>query len=265
MTQATLVVPCYNESARLDDAQLLAIVDSRPGLRLLLVDDGSTDDTRTRLSALAAQRPERITALALPRNGGKAEAVRRGMLAALNGPAAVVGYFDADLSTPGPEVLRLLQVMEDGTAEVVMGSRIALLGNQIERKASRHYLGRVFATCASLLLRARVYDTQCGAKLFRRSAALHASLNVPFLSRWAFDVELLGRLLAGAPAVAPLPLGTFLEVPLRAWRDVPGSKLRARAMAGALKDLMLIGADLARRRRPQMLAGISGHRTDVRR
>ena len=50
---------------------------------------------------------------------------------------------------------------------------------------------------ASLILHARVYDTQCGAKLFRRSAALEAALADPFLSRWSFDVELLGRMLIG--------------------------------------------------------------------
>jgi dolichyl-phosphate beta-glucosyltransferase len=264
VSHATLVIPCYNEASRLDDASLLAIVDARPGVRLLLVDDGSTDDTRTRLSALAARRPERIAALPLPRNGGKAEAVRRGMLAALDGGADVVGYIDADLATPGPEVLRLLETIQGAAAQVVMGSRIALLGYQIERSESRHYLGRLFASCASLLLRTRVYDTQCGAKLFRRSAALAASLDEPFLSRWAFDVELLGRLLSGTPTVAPLPQGAFLEVPLRVWRDVPGSKLRPGAMAGSLKDLVLIGVDL-RRRRNRAEAATGGQRTSGRR
>jgi glycosyltransferase involved in cell wall biosynthesis len=252
---ATVVVPCYNEAARLDEAAFVALADARPGLRLLFVDDGSTDDTAARLAALAARRPERIAVLGMPRNGGKAEAVRQGLQAALERPgdgadrAEIVGYVDADLSTPVPEVLRLLQVIDERGLAVVTGARVALLGNHIERSRSRHYLGRVFASAASILLRARVYDTQCGAKLFRRTPALAAALAEPFLSRWCFDVELLGRLLTGAPGVPPVPTDGFLEVPLGAWRDVPGSKLRPKAMVGALKDLGRIGADLGRRRR----------------
>jgi len=249
VSEATLVVPCYNEEQRLDERALVALVDARPGLGLVLVDDGSTDGTRRLLETLAARRPDRIQVLALPKNGGKAEAVRQGMQAALERAGDVVGYFDADLSTPGPEILRLLDAIVERDAAVVMGARIALLGSHIERTVARHYLGRVFASVASILLAARVYDTQCGAKLFRRSPALSAALATPFLSRWAFDVELLGRLLTGEPGVAPVPLERMLELPLESWRDVPVSKLRPAAMVGALKDLSLIGVDLARRRR----------------
>jgi dolichyl-phosphate beta-glucosyltransferase len=246
-----LVVPCYNEAARLDDAALLSLVDGElPAMRLLLVDDGSGDETGARLAALAHRAPGRIETLVLDRNRGKAEAVRQGMLAALARDATIVGYFDADLSTPVAELRRLLAMIEGRPdVGVVMGARISLLGNDIRRSHTRHYLGRVFATLASLILRARVYDTQCGAKLFRRSAALEAALREPFRSRWSFDVELLGRLLTGDATTPGLPVGQVLEVPLRSWRDVPGSKLRVSAMAGALKDLAQIAGDLARRRR----------------
>jgi glycosyltransferase involved in cell wall biosynthesis len=244
-----LVVPCYNEAARLNDAAMLSLCEARPDLGLLLVDDGSKDETLARLRALAAQRPDRLELVALARNSGKAEAVRQGLLAALAGPAELVGYFDADLSTPVPELLRLVQVAEERGAAVVLGARVALLGSEIDRKPARHYLGRVFASAASLMLKLRVYDTQCGAKVLRRTPSLAAALETPFLSRWAFDVELIGRMLTGAPGVAPTPADAFLEVPLTYWRDVPGSKLRASAMAGSLADLARIGADLARRRR----------------
>jgi dolichyl-phosphate beta-glucosyltransferase len=249
LTDATLVIPCYDEEKRLDAAALLAMVDGRPGLQLLLVDDGSKDGTRRVLDELAAARPGHITAMGLPENGGKAETVRQGLQVALAGPAPIVGYFDADLSTPPAEVLRLLDVIQEQGAAAVIGARVALLGSDIQRTASRHYLGRLFASLASLMLAARVYDTQCGAKLFRRSPALAAAVETPFLSRWAFDVELLGRLLIGTSTVAPIGADQVVEVPLRAWRDVPGSKLKSAAMVGALKDLALIGADLARRRR----------------
>jgi glycosyltransferase involved in cell wall biosynthesis len=253
LNQAILVVPCFNEAARLEPAALLSLVDGPPpGPGLLLVDDGSRDDTRARLYALAARAPDRVEVLALPENRGKGEAVRQGLRHALRtaGAPGVVGYFDADLSTPISELRRLLQVMaQSPAAEVVMGARISLLGSDIERSAVRHYLGRIFATFASLILQTRVYDTQCGAKLFRRSPALDAALAEPFLSRWAFDVELLGRLLAGGAATPPINQKSFVEVPLHAWRDVPGSKLNPPAMAGALKELPQIHIDLKRRRR----------------
>jgi dolichyl-phosphate beta-glucosyltransferase len=249
VTTATLVVPCYDEEHRLDAGALLAMVDGRPDVRLLLVDDGSRDGTRRVLEGLAAARPGRIEALVLSPNGGKAEAVRQGMRAALAGPVDIVGYFDADLSTPPEEILRLLDITASGRAAVVMGARVALLGSDIHRAALRHYLGRVFASFASIMLAVRVYDTQCGAKLFRRSPALAAALETPFLSRWAFDVELLGRLFTGTPDVARISPNDVLEVPLHTWRDVPGSKVDPTAMVGALKDLALIGMDLKRRRR----------------
>jgi hypothetical protein len=72
-----------------------------------------------------------------------------------------------------------------------------------------------------------VYDTQCGAKVFRRTAALEAALDQPFSGRWAFDVELIGRLHLGTRAAPGVPISRFVEMPLREWRDVAGSTLRA--------------------------------------
>jgi glycosyltransferase involved in cell wall biosynthesis len=245
----TIVVPCYNEGKRLDADAFLGLL-AWPGLRLLFVDDGSTDDTADRLAALsAAAPPDRVGVLDLGRNQGKAEAVRRGLREALGDPHVdVVGYLDADLATPVEEVLRLLEVMQARNAAVLLASRVSLLGREIDRRPWRHYLGRLFASAASLVLRLAVYDTQCGAKLFRRSPALEAAVAEPFLSRWIFDVELLGRLLAGARGVPPLDLALIVEEPLRRWRDVPGSKLRPGHFARAARDLAEIAVDLRRRR-----------------
>jgi dolichyl-phosphate beta-glucosyltransferase len=245
----TVVVPCYNEAQRLDAGPLLEFAGGAPGANLLFVNDGSTDATGERLAAIAAQRPDRVRVLTLEANSGKAEAVRRGMRAALDDGAQVVGYLDADLSTPPPELARVGTALSRPGIEVAIGARVALLGTDIERSAVRHYLGRVFASLASLILKARIYDTQCGAKLFRASPSLDAALAEPFISRWAFDIELLGRMLAGAGGQPPLPLTAIVEVPLHTWHDVKGSKLGAGAMAKTLLELGRIGADLAKRRR----------------
>jgi glycosyltransferase involved in cell wall biosynthesis len=208
---------------------------------LLLVDDGSTDRTLDVLAEIQGAAPaSTVRVLPLPRNGGKAEAVRQGLANALGRGARLIGYADADLSTPFAELSRLLEPVEQGTADVVLGSRVALLGTHIERTRARHYLGRVFATAASLLLKLGVYDTQCGAKFFRQSPALESALSVPFSSSWAFDVELIGRLLLGAPGAPPIAPDRFVEIPLRAWRDVRGSHLKSRDMARAAFDLVRI-------------------------
>lgn len=243
-----LTVPCYNEGARLDDNAFLALISCFAGLDLLFVNDGSTDRTQERLDLLFVKAPARIGILQLDSNQGKAEAVRRGLLRALAEGAEAVGYVDADLATPENEVRRLVAILRDSNAAVVMASRIMLLGHEIERPLVRHYLGRLFAIAGSAVLGQRIYDTQCGAKFFRRTPALEAALRKPFLSRWAFDVELLGRLLIGSPGAAPVSTTDIREEPLLAWRDVPGSKLRTWHMVGAACDLVRIAVDLRKRR-----------------
>jgi glycosyltransferase involved in cell wall biosynthesis len=249
MPRLTVVVPCYNEADRLDAAPLLAFIDGHPDASFLLVDDGSTDGTGTVLERLAAERPGRIGVLPLSPNRGKAEAVREGLRTALAAGAEVVGYLDADLSTPPAQIDDLQAALARPGVQVAIAARIGMLGYDIERSAVRHYLGRVFASAASMILQARVYDTQCGAKLFRANAALSEALAVPFLSRWAFDVEFLGRLLIGTPDVPGLPLQAIVEVPLPIWHDVKGSKLGLAGMARTLSDLARVATDIAARRR----------------
>lgn len=240
------VVPCFNEAARLDQAALLDLA-NQAETSVLLVDDGSTDATLHRLRELEAECPDRITVLALPRNRGKAEAVRQGIVHALGGSADAIGFADADLATPPAELRRLAELIRVGDHDLVLGSRIQLLGRMIHRRHLRHYVGRVFATCASLALGLAVYDTQCGAKVFRRSEALQAAMATPFRSRWAFDVELLARLVRPGRGAPGIPLARIWEEPLRVWTDVAGSKLGAAAGLRAVFDLAHIAWALRRR------------------
>jgi len=113
MSGATLVIPAYNEAARLDGAALIALCAARADLRLVLVDDGSTDGTLAALQAIGAACPTQIAVLSLPANAGKAEAVRRGMLAALAGPAEIVGFINRLRDERGRYPVR-------GNAEMVM-------------------------------------------------------------------------------------------------------------------------------------------------
>src|SRR5262249_51994779 len=164
--------------------------------------------------------------LAFSENQGKGEAVRQGMLLAMREGSELVGYFDADLATPPEEIHRLIEIILESQSQGVTGARVAMLGTVIRRRPIRHYLGRVFATFASLVLKVAVYDTQCGAKLFRAGPLLAAVLSEPFAARWAFDVELLGRLLLGSHDARGLGAGALLEVPLRRWTHMDNEKLR---------------------------------------
>jgi glycosyltransferase involved in cell wall biosynthesis len=241
LRRRVVVVPCFNEVARLDADAVVSLLDDAC-TDVLFVDDGSTDGTRALLQALARVHAPRVRVLAIDDNRGKGEAVRRGLLAAVEAGADVVGFLDADLSTPVEEMRRILAVLDErADVDVAMGARVAMLGRTIERSPTRHYLGRVFATAASTLLGVQVYDTQCGAKAFRIGPALRAALAAPFVSRWAFDVELLARLLS------TLPVSRVVEVPLLRWHDVPGSSLSPGAMVRAGVDLLRIG--VARRPR----------------
>ncbi len=228
-----LVVPCKDEAARLDAEAFLAAVDTHPWLDLLFVDDGSTDATGDVLSRLAAARPERIRHLHLPQNRGKGEAVRFGLNRALeaipDGSDHAVGYWDADLATPLEDVARFREAMVAEGLDGVLGARIKMLGKAVRRRAWRHWAGRVAATLASELLDLPVYDTQCGAKLFRATPALRALLTEPFRSRWAFDVELLVRWRRLHPDLGDDDLHhALMELPVSRWAEVPGSKVTLR-------------------------------------
>jgi hypothetical protein len=148
-----------------------------------------------------------------------------------------VGFWDADLATPLDAVRDFINVMQQSPQyRWVIGARVRLLGRKIERHAHRHYAGRVFATAASLALGLPVYDTQCGAKLFRADDALTTVLEAPFLSRWSFDVEMLARLkcVRGVDVEREV-----VELPLREWCDVAGSKVK-------VSDFLRSGVDLLR-------------------
>ena len=111
MARSTMVIPCYNEAARLDDAALLSLVDGdADGIALLLVDDGSRDETPARLAALAQKVPERIQALSMQPTAARRRRCARACRRRWKTGAEVVGYFDADLSTPVSEIRRLLAI-----------------------------------------------------------------------------------------------------------------------------------------------------------
>ena len=225
MEDISLVIPCFNEAARFRGDVVLAYLAGHPSVRVCLVDDGSSDGTRRTLEAIREANARQVQVLALDANRGKAEAVRRGVqMMAAESPSGLIGYWDADLSTPLEELETLLDVLQkDAGCRLAMGVRLKRLGSRIDRRVSRHMLGRVFATAATLVLGLPVYDSQCGAKLMRPDI-IACAFDEPFTTDWLFDVEILARLRNrfGSEGVQQM----VTEVPLGTWTDVPGSKVR---------------------------------------
>jgi dolichyl-phosphate beta-glucosyltransferase len=234
-----LVIPCYDEGSRFKSEAFLELVASRSDAGVVFVDDGSTDDTAAILADVVTKSRGRMSVVTLPQNAGKARAVQCGVLAAFEQRPEFVGYWDADLSTPLAALPEFIEVLDaNPLVEMVIGSRVKLLGRHIDRKMIRHYCGRLFATAASLALHVGVYDTQCGAKIFRANESVRQVFAAPFQSRWIVDIEILARYIAlNGAASAEVQI---CELPLKNWTEVPGSKLSAWQAVRAVWDLARI-------------------------
>ena len=233
-----LIVPCYNEERRLPLDEYKAFLDNDlySTIDILFVNDGSKDDTLTVLEDLA-KAYHNVSVLDLESNQGKAEAIRKGMLSKAESTYDYLGFFDADLATPLEEVHSLIHAINTNKKPyLVMGARVKLLGStDIKRKLMRHYIGRVFATIVSNMLKLSVYDTQCGAKLIKRGIVPSIFQN-EFSSKWLFDVEILFRLKNEFPDFKE----RIIEVPIKKWEDKDGSKINLSYYFRAPFDLLKI-------------------------
>jgi glycosyltransferase involved in cell wall biosynthesis len=238
MPGTIIVVPCFNEAERLDPGVFLQFAAERDWLHFLFVDDGSRDGSRDLFANMERECPAQVQTLGFTENQGKAEAVRRGLLLALEAKPDLVGFWDADLATPLGEIDGFVSRFDsDADLEMILGSRVRLLGTDIARNPARHYLGRFAATLASACLGLAVYDTQCGAKLFRVNQTLRSIFAEPFLTRWIFDVEILARWLQLRTAERGRVAHFIQEVPVASWYDVSGSRLKPRDFVRLPLDL----------------------------
>jgi glycosyltransferase involved in cell wall biosynthesis len=239
--KTAIVVPCYNESMRLRLEEFENYLSGKTYVSFIFVNDGSTDNTLEIINQLCSIAPRQMLCKNLEKNKGKAEAVRQGFLMAIDLGFANIGYWDADLSTPLYLIDRLSEKLEKNGITIVMGSRIRILGCDIKRKATRHYLGRMFATLASLILDLYVYDTQCGAKIFKNNSELKTVFAQPFLVNWVFDVEILARFkVIRKLNNSNLLQNTTLEYPLDEWTDIGGSKVKFIDFFKAIMELTKI-------------------------
>jgi len=242
MLKTCIILPCYNEEKRLClryfqtfyQQPLSELID------LYFVNDGSTDSTLNVLRRIRRINEDQINIYDMPENAGKAEAIRKVVLKVADDAAyGCIGYFDGDLSTPLEEAFLLLEHLnKNKNFQAAFGSRIKRLGASITRYIPRHYLGRVFATAASMLLNLPVYDTQCGAKLFEKELARRI-FREKFISRWLFDIELFARIieLFGIEETKKM----MIEVPLNRWVDHGDSKITAKDILKVPFEFLRIG------------------------
>jgi len=205
-----LIIPCLNERGRAEGF-IHEVLEACPEVLVITVDDGSA-------SPLGPSDHPRWVCLSYPTNRGKGFAVRHGWnWATENHPGVdILGFCDADGAVPAGEIQRLLGLFTASDAGLLIGSRIRMLGRNVERHPSRHYIGRIYATLASLMLDLPAYDTQCGCKWIRR-AAYDAVAPGLVIDRFAFDAELIVRVLRKGFAVREEPVD---------WQEKSGSKVR---------------------------------------
>ena len=225
MPKTCIIIPCYNEAARLPANDFRRCIAESSDMYFCFVNDGSRDNTSEVLNRFSVEFPGRAFFIDNALNKGKAEAVRTGMNAMhAKNVFDFIGYFDADLATPLEEIKNMLQLFDRfPRLQMVVGSRIKRLGSKIARTSKRHYSGRVFATFASRMMELDVYDTQCGAKIFR-PALIKDIFNEPFISRWIFDIEIFFRIikLSGKKEAKSV----IFEYPLNTWEEKKGLKFR---------------------------------------
>ena len=228
----SLVVPAYNEAGRIEDCvrSIAAWARTRPGGRtweVLVVDDGSTDDTAARAERVAAEERLDLRLIAYSPNRGKGAAIREGVLASTGDPVLVS---DVDLSTPLTEFSKLDERLT--THPVAIGSR-AIDEHLVRRRQPLHrvLLGKLGNGMIQLFAVPGIRDTQCGFKLFRRDAA-KTLFSESRIDRFAWDVEIL--YLARRRGLA------ITEVPVL-WFNSPESKVRVvRDAAQTLWDVLRI-------------------------
>jgi len=185
----SIVIPAYNESARIENALdrvLSCVAEQGWDAEVLVIDDGSKDDTAAIVQRWMVQHP-RLHLVQNPGNKGKGYSVRNGLLQAAGD---IVMFTDADLSSPMEEAELLFAAIRDG-ADIAIGSRWLEIKRQTLRQPFyRRFFGRCFNAVTRMIMALPFADTQCGFKAFTRQAA-QTVFQLQHIERWGFDPEIL--------------------------------------------------------------------------
>ncbi len=240
MSKVAIIIPCYNEEKRLSSLAYNTFLSAQPDADIFFVNDGSADKTNLLLTEIATNTSGRTSVINLTKNIGKAGAVREGLRTALNtGDYEYIGYLDADLSTTLEEFYQLFKILSSSNADFIFGSRIKMLDTNIERSAFRHIAGRCIATLIDSRLNLGIYDTQCGAKCFKKQI-VEVFSEKPFNTRWLFDIEIFIRIKKS------IPTAIGIEKPLTKWKDRAGSKINILNFPSITKEIFSLFTNYTR-------------------
>ncbi len=218
-----VVIPCYNEEERLLSKEFIDFVNSNLGYHLCFVNDGSTDNTLEVLNNLQKGRETNISVYNCEKNGGKAEAVRQGVLhLAKDAQLDYIGYLDADLSTDFRDFDDLVKTIETSDFKIVSGSRMSRMGADITKESARKIISKTINLIIRTILGMPFNDTQCGAKIMDKDIVKHM-FNDKFISPWIFDVEIFIRMRKHYGKKKAISY--ICEQPLKRWIHADGSKL----------------------------------------
>lgn len=189
-----IVIPCFNEEFRLKSKSFINFTKANLAIKIIFVDDGSTDNTICKLNNIIKHNTSSFHIVKLSQNLGKSEAVRLGINYALNQEDLLsVGFLDADLSTSLTEYARMINMFDFDKQKLLFVMGVRLLKNQnIIYQKHRIYARKIFNYCLQLLLNIKYEDTQCGAKVFSKKIASKI-FEDEFKTIWLFDVELILR------------------------------------------------------------------------
>ncbi|WP_417556733.1 response regulator [Mesoflavibacter zeaxanthinifaciens] len=231
-----VVIPCYNEEERLLSNEFLNYIDKYSGYHLCFVNDGSKDNTLEVLKDLQKGREDFITVYDCEKNGGKAEAVRLGMLhMAKKDDLDYIGFLDADLSTDLADFDDLVKTIETSNFKIVSGSRISRMGANITKESARKIISLTINYIIRKILKMDFKDTQCGAKIFSKDV-IQIAFGEKFVTQWIFDVEIFKRMSHHFGLEKAKTL--LCEQPLKRWIHADGSKL---SMKDSVKIVMQLG------------------------
>ena len=218
-----IVIPCYNEGEFFLETDYAVFLEKQEDTLICFVNDGSKDNTIDFIKSLKNKFPNNIFIISHNKNQGKAAAVKTGFdYCNSNLNFNNIAYLDADLAVSLEECYELTSYIDKDT-DFVFGSRVLRVGATIIRKNYRHYIGRVIATLISYILSLKVYDSQCGCKIFKKELSKNIFTR-PFISKWLFDVEIFFRILNYYGR--EVALNKMLEIPLKKWIDRGDSKVK---------------------------------------